>query len=365
MYKKYYFLFFLELIIIFLLGFLLVSRFSGSSTIFEKQTYTKPLPAREKSILTTPATHTLLFVGDMMFDRSIRAIIERHQDPLYPFARIADMLRSADLTIGNLEGPISDRGTNQGSEYSFRFEPTGTMSGLKFAGFDVVTLANNHIWDYGRLAGIDTMKHLTEGGISYVGFGHDSYEAGTPIIKTLGSTTIGFLGFTEFYGDSARAGEASPGLSTKDEQEMLFALRDLRTNVDLVVVLMHWGEEYKTRANIFQRELARSFIDAGADLVVGHHPHVVQEVESYLPALPLPKGACLPAGRYRSCGEGFFNKRIGHIAYSLGNFIFDQNFSPDTRRGLVLKVTLYQGKVFSVESLPIAFTKEYQPYILY
>jgi poly-gamma-glutamate synthesis protein (capsule biosynthesis protein) len=114
--------------------------------------------------------------------------------------------------FGNLEGPISARGKNQGSAYSFRFEPVGTINALKYAGFDLVNLANNHIYDYGLTAAKDTMGHLTDAGISYVGFGKNVTEANSPVIKKIGSANVAFLGYTEFYGESARAGENKTGL---------------------------------------------------------------------------------------------------------------------------------------------------------
>jgi poly-gamma-glutamate capsule biosynthesis protein CapA/YwtB (metallophosphatase superfamily) len=319
-----------ELAIIGWLGFLIVQRNSSEIIVTS--------PNED-----TPA-YTLVFAGDMMFDRNIANQVRLAGDPLYPVARIAETLRSADLAVANLEGPISTRGVRQGSIYSFRFDPAVAIPALQFAGIDLVSLANNHVWDYGRQAALDTMEHLRQDGISYIGFGRNALEANTPVIKKVGEATVAFIGYTEFYGEQARAGE-SAGLSTLASEEITSRIKDLRAagQVDLIVVQPHWGQEYEVRASEAQRALAREWIDSGADLVVGHHPHVPQEVERY-------EGG-LPAGRQ------------GWIAYSLGNFVFDQNFSPDTQRGLMLKVSLLGKSIEKVEPIEIRFTETFQPYV--
>jgi poly-gamma-glutamate capsule biosynthesis protein CapA/YwtB (metallophosphatase superfamily) len=298
----------------------------------------------EPAVVTRESSATLVFVGDMMFDRNIRKAIDREQDPLYPFARMRDELQRADLLIGNLEGPISARGTRQGSIYSFRFEPVGTMNALTDAGFDVLNLANNHIWDYGREAALDTMRHLSDAGIRYVGFGHDFAEANTPVVERIGDVTVALLGYTEFYSSTLWADDRL-GLSEFIPEKITARIQDLRARgeADLVVISVHWGEEYEVRSNARQQKLARQLIDAGADLVIGHHPHVPQEVEQY--------NGGRPAGRQ------------GWIAYSLGNFVFDQNFSPDTQRGLLLKVSLLGKSIEKVEPIEIRFTETFQPYV--
>ncbi len=334
-------------------------------------------PADKKPGPISSKPSTLLFVGDMMFDRSIRTVIEREQNPLYPFLLLASTTRAADLLIGNLEGPISARGTNQGSEYSFEFSPTSTINALKHAGFDVLNLANNHIFDYGLTAASDTMQYLREAGISYIGFGKDWSETNEPVIKILGTTRIAFLGFTEFYGESARAKSDTPGLSMsvkyhsycdRSNYDMCALIAQAKKiyAADIVVVSMHWGQEYETHSNNAQRQLAHQLIDAGADLIVGHHPHVAQEVEYYS---PFPKGSTPAGGRdlesksLTASGPLPLGKGEGYIAYSLGNFVFDQNFSADTGRGLMLRVTLAGSKIRAVEPLEVKFTSEYQPYL--
>jgi poly-gamma-glutamate synthesis protein (capsule biosynthesis protein) len=283
-------------------------------------------------------TYTLLFAGDIMLARSVQKQIEREQDPLYPFARIADTVREADMAFANLEGPVSARGINQGSMYSFRFEPVGTMNSLRFAGFDVVSIANNHIWDWGKDALTDTVLHLDEAGIGHVGAGRNAAEANQPFIAQLDDTKIAMLGYTNLYPKSLEAGADYPGISSFDVSSTVDQVQRLKRidGVDLAIVSLHWGTEYVTSSDAMQQGIARRLIDGGADLVIGHHPHVAQEVEKY--------------------GEGY-------IVYSLGNFVFDQNLSRITMKGLMVRAYIKDKKVERIEEIPIQLTPTFQPYI--
>lgn len=280
---------------------------------------------------------TLLFVGDIMLDRSVRKQIEREQDPLYPFVRIADTIRTADVAFANLEGPISDRGTNQGSIYSFRFEPVGTKHSLSFAGFDVVSLANNHIWDWGVDALTDTVRHLDEAGIGHVGAGRTSVEANTPFVTQVGDTKIAMLGYTNLYPRSLEATDNQPGVSSFRVASATEQIESLKAaGTDIVIVSFHWGVEYEMHSTSSQQVIARALVDAGADLIIGHHPHAIQEVEEY-------------QGKY--------------IVYSLGNFVFDQNLSRFTMKGLMVRASVKDKKIEGLEQIPIQLTPTFQPYI--
>jgi poly-gamma-glutamate synthesis protein (capsule biosynthesis protein) len=297
-------------------------------------------PASYTQVVLRPErTYTMLFVGDIMLDRLVAKRVARAQDPLLPFLLIAHKLRSADIAFANLEGPVSDRGVNQGSKYSFRFEPVGTINALTFAGFDVISLANNHIWDWGTSALLDTLTHLRGAGIETIGAGANKEEANQPAIVALGDARVGFLGYTTLYPKSLEATTARAGVSSPQLSSITAQIADLKTNqhADLVVVSLHWGIEYEQHSTTSQQLFARALIDAGADLVVGHHPHVVQEVEEY-------------KGRY--------------IAYSLGNFVFDQDFSLETMRGLMLEVSVRNKQIEAVREIPIELTSIYQPRIV-
>ncbi|MDO8537027.1 MAG: CapA family protein [bacterium] len=278
---------------------------------------------------------TLSFVGDVMLSRYVGKVIDKHKDPTYPFLGIAKDLQSADLAFGNLEGPISDRGTDRGSKYSFRADPK-VVEGLKFAGFDVVSLANNHIFDWGPQALVDTAELLGRAGIKPIGAGANSEEANRPAIFRLKNTAVAYLAFTNLYPKSFTAGTSSPGVSRSTAKDMQDAVRKLRGVADVVVTSLHWGEEYRATSTAAQQELARALVDAGADLVIGHHPHVAEEIERY-------KG--------------------GWIVYSLGNFIFDQNFSEETTRGLMVTTKIARGKIQDLYSKTIVISKSFQPSI--
>lgn len=298
------------------------------------------LPVSYTQVVLRPERmYTMLFVGDIMLDRLVKKRIDRADNPLLPFLLIADVLRSADLAVANLEGPVSDRGVNQGSKYSFRFEPRGTMRALTFAGFDVINLANNHIWDWGTAALLDTLTHLRSAGIQTIGAGANQAEANQPAIATLGDARVGFLGYTTLYPKSLEATATRAGVSSPQLSLITAQIADLKANqnIDLVVVSLHWGIEYEDHSTTSQQLFAHALIDAGADLVVGHHPHVVQEVEKY-------------HGKY--------------IAYSLGNFVFDQDFSKETMQGLMFEVGVRNKQIEAVREIPVELSAIYQPRII-
>ncbi len=278
----------------------------------------------------------MVFVGDIMLSRSIEEIMARKKDYRFPLLKIASTTESADIAFANLENPISSRGVKSGSIYSFRADPK-TLEGLIYAGFDVVSVANNHIWDYGKQAFKDTLANLSSGGIVVVG-GGESYDAAhMPKIIAVGDTRIAFLAYSNLLPVSLGLASSTPAVSRYSDDTLKEDVARAKEISDFVIVSFHWGEEYKTKHNAEQERIAKLAIDAGANLVIGHHPHVVQEIEEY-------KGA--------------------YIAYSLGNFIFDQNFSKDTRRGLVLLVTVKGDKIISIGSRKVAFTDDYQPYFV-
>lgn len=279
---------------------------------------------------------TLLFVGDIMLSRLIGSIMVKNNDWRYPFLGMADFLTAADVTFGNLEGPLSNRGIKMGSIYSFRDDPK-VIEGLAYAGFDVLSLANNHIWDYGSDALVDTMSILELANIDFVGAGLDYEVAHKPLIKEVGKTKIAYLGYTNLLPESLGAKEAEPAIALLNTNTVGEDIKTAKSLADIVVVSIHWGNEYETKENEFQKTTAHALIDAGADLIIGHHPHVRQPLEQY--------------------GNGF-------IIYSLGNFVFDQNFSEDTKEGGVLKVIIKNKKIDSVKELKIRFNESYQPFLV-
>jgi len=282
---------------------------------------------------------TLLFVGDIMLARGIAKQIKKYQDPRYPFLKIASTTQSVNLTFGNLEGPISSRGKNQGSIYSFRAKPE-VIEGLKFAGFDILSLANNHILDWGKQALEDTITTLNNNSIKTIGAGRNYQEANKPVIIDFNIVKIAFLAYTNLYPNSFKAINDSAGISDFDINQIKKEIWRIKNSsshseqaADIVIISFHWGDEYQIHSNKIQQNIAHALIDAGADLIIGHHPHSVQEIESY---------------------------RNGWIAYSLGNFIFDQNFSKETQQGLILKVKIQNKKIVEVKPIKIKFSKTFQ-----
>jgi poly-gamma-glutamate synthesis protein (capsule biosynthesis protein) len=240
----------------------------------------------------------ILFVGDIMMTRSVEARIKSlNKEFFFPFLNILDYSKSFDYVIANLEGSISDKGVKIGSKYSFRMKPD-VAEALSKANINVVNLANNHIFDYGKIAFEDTLKNLEKNNIKYFG---NSYE---PLIIEKEGIKIGFLGFSDFL-KHLEVKENKIGISIINDK-ISEIIKKAKEKVDILIVSFHWGEEYKKIANERQRKLAKIAIDSGADLVIGHHPHVIQDIEKY---------------------KGKF------IFYSLGNFIFDQNFSKETMTG--------------------------------
>ncbi|MBI1838887.1 MAG: CapA family protein, partial [Candidatus Colwellbacteria bacterium] len=195
---------------------------------------------------------------------------------------------------------------------------------------------NNHMWDWGGEALLDTVRILKSNGIIPIGAGEDELSANGSVVRKVGSTKVAFLAYTTLYPHSLEASGNKPGISRFDEDAIAAAIGAVRQNADIVVVSLHWGEEYESNANAEQKRIARTLIVAGADIVVGHHPHVVQEVERY--------------------GNGL-------IFYSLGNFVFDQNFSDATMEGLMMEVTIIDGSIITARQIPLKISPTFQPYI--
>lgn len=261
-------------------------------------------------------TVTLAFMGDVMLADGPGRAVRRGVDP---FAQIAPLWRDADARIANLECVVSDRGQPMADKpYTFRAHPR-VMPLLK-RHVDVVSLANNHAGDYGRAAFSDMLARLKRAGVAHVGGGRTLREAHAPHIIERKGLRIALLAYNEMFPRHFEAGPAHPGQAWSDDASVLADIEDARRvhGADLVIPFMHWGEEHRATANDRQRELARRMIDAGADAVVGTHPHVVQDTETYL-------------GR--------------PIIYSLGNLIFDGFSDADNNTGWVLRLRMDRNGV--------------------
>lgn len=263
----------------------------------EGENITMPLaPAKEADMKTEKnKTKTLIFVGDIMLDRGVEYYTEKNSAD-YPFEKITDFLQGADLVLGNLEGPIVKKPINF-PDNSLKFAFAAQFAGsLQKANFSILSLANNHALNMGQKGLEETRILLPEAGIAFAG---DPIKCSEDFILT--KEDIVFLAFNKTF---------SINCPDKDIVKTIEAVRAANLEKFLVISI-HWGAEYQTKSNSAQKNLAHKMIDSGADLIIGQHPHVVQEVEKYKRKL---------------------------IFYSLGNFIFDQSFSKNTSEGLIAKL---------------------------
>ena len=324
--------------------------FISSFLIKPKVIEITPSPAQVSEIspnqtqLLENETITVILVGDIMLDRGVEYMIEKEGRPTgggypdfkFPFLKIADDLKRAKLLFGNLEGPISDKGTKVGSIYSFRNDPKA-IEGLSYAGFDVISLANNHAFDYGREALEDTFLRFKTAGIDYVGAGFNEGEAYSPVIKEIEGTKIGFLAYTNLGPETWKAGGNNSGIAWISEEDIERIKNDIKAvkeKADILIVSLHSGEEYLSEPTQFQIEFSKAAIDAGANIVIGHHPHVIQRNEKY---------------------------KDGWIFYSLGNFIFDQAFSQETMEGQIVEILIENGKIKKITPKIIRINNFFQP----
>lgn len=282
----------------------------------------------------------VLLTGDIMLERGVKLKIDKYGqgDFKFPFLKIAAKLEGADIVFGNLEGPISDKGIKVGSIYSFRNE-IKAIEGLTFAGFNVLSLANNHTLDYSREALKDTFLRLKTAGIEYIGAGFNEKEAFSPLIKEIETTKIAFLAYTDLGPKTWKAIGENSGIawiSENDFEKIKNDIKSAKEISDILIVSLHSGEEYQKEPTKFQKEFSKMAIDAGADIVVGHHAHLVQAGEKY---------------------------KDGWIFYSLGNFVFDQSFSKETMGGQIIEIIIQNKKIQKVIPINIKINEFFQPEI--
>ena len=276
-------------------------------------------------------------VGDIMLDRSVGASIAR-RGPRYPFEAVMPLFAGSDIRFGNLELPLTERGQRARKDYTFRAPPS-VVDGLTAAGFNLLTLANNHTLDFGAEGLLDTLTALDRAGIPRTGAGKNVEEAHAPALVTANGLRIAVLGYVNtpndgvsgWVAESMRAGPATPGVAWGTAEAVRADVAAAKAKADLVIVALHAGWEYTGPPSPVQRELAYAAIDAGAALVLGAHPHVLQGIEFY-------KGV--------------------PIAYSLGNFVFDIDDDDRRQPGMpsvltcVLRVRLGPEGVRSLEVRP-------------
>lgn len=276
---------------------------------------------------------TFLAVGDIMLSRDVATkMIQNGKDGSFPFQNIAELLKSTNFNFGNLESPFSGTDAQDPDPNTFTFNaPTYAMKGLVNSNFKVLNLANNHALNQGTNGLLFSKKYLIENDITPLGAGATKTEAWQGQVYETAGIKIGFAGAT--YGPTSEYMAQISELNKLKE-----TIVDLKSKSDFVVITMHAGEEYTREPTAAQIKFARAAIDYGADMVIGAHPHWPQTFETY-------KGK--------------------QIFYSLGNFVFDQNWSKDTSEGLTLKISLtktdLQTKLKQVELIPIVIENNSQP----
>jgi poly-gamma-glutamate synthesis protein (capsule biosynthesis protein) len=266
------------------------------------------------SIREEDVSGTMLFVGDIMLARRVEALMNSNGSG-YPFAYLRDRIAYADVAVGNFEGSVPEVHVPT-PELTYRFSVRSEhFSALKDVGFDVLSLANNHALDFGT-EGLSNTQALCIREEIICG-GDPLNRTSTTTVIMVGDTRVGILFLHTLYAFPSRE-----ALST--------TLDSLTTESEVQIAYIHWGDEYKKTPNESERRLAHALIDAGADTIVGHHPHVIQTIEHY---------------------------RGSPIIYSLGNFVFDQYFSDDVKTGLMVEFTIQRGKI-EYALIPIASIEE-------
>ncbi|MCR8659113.1 CapA family protein [Paenibacillus endoradicis] len=319
----------------------LITEDSKDNSAIDENTVTEdPVTIEEEEITpidTESTTVNLAFVGDILQGEYINSWLQK-EGYSYPFQKALLHLSVADITAGNLEMPITTRGTAADDKtYVFKGAPEG-LQGLVDAGIDVVSLANNHTLDQGVKGMLDTITHLNEYGIKHTGAGNDDTEAYTPVIQEVNGIKVAYLSVSHVLPNTSwKANKYTAGLAEAyDLTRILQAIEETEKLADITIVMVHWGEERESKPEADQLNIARHLIDGGADLIIGSHPHVLQGFEQY-------------NGKW--------------IAYSLGNFVFASHpkgkqaesgvLSATCNKSAECEMTFYPMKIVNAQPTPV------------
>ena len=290
---KRLYLFFL-LIVLLGINFLLLNKYQS----VKKNLITKIITPNINQWLLTPTPDVkltrIILTGDVMLGRTVMTKALSLNDPAYPFRKITEQLKERDIVFINLESPIVDNCPKIETGLIFCASPE-MLTGLTLAGIDIATLANNHINNFGQKGVNDTKKYLSERGIEWT-------DESNLVVKDINNTKFGFLGLNFTF--------------KTPTQKDFNTISESKSRVDVLILGVHWGVEYTTNPTPNQQEWAKRFIENGADVVVGHHPHWIQ-VREYIEGKP--------------------------VFYSLGNFVFDQMWSEETKKGIVVELS-FRGR---------------------
>lgn len=302
---------------------------------------------------------TLIAVGDVMLGGNVGKVMLK-EGWNYPFEHVASVFKEADIIFGNLAAPLTNRqetNPNKPKGYPVQKTDPRAIQGLKYAGFNVLSLANNHILDYGNDGLFDTIRLLGEASINYLGAGRNQAEARKPLVLDYNNLKVAFLAYCSSY----PAAKTNPGNAPIRLPLIKRDLKAAREIADIAIVYLHHGlicSDYPVPSHI---SLCHEIIDSGANLILGDHPHVLQGIENY---------------------------NEGVIVYSLGNFVIDLideglrrelfescslsdidefDFNPDderTRECMIFKCALSKEGVTEIDIIPVRINDNYQPAIL-
>ncbi len=286
----------------------------------------------------TPQSVSILFLGDVMLSRGVANQIGKNNDLYFSFQYIKKELLNNDFVFANLESPIIEGRKINAGEMFFRTDEQ-LIPILKEMNFSIVSLANNHMLDMGQKGLLNTLKILTENNIQHIGAGENYTKAHEPKILEKNGIKFAFLAYNDDdvilatnEATNDRAGTAFMDLGTLKKD-----VAEAKISADFVIVSMHSGDEYQIEPNQRQIDFAHTAIDNGVNLVIGHHPHIIQKYEQY---------------------------KNGHIFYSLGNCIFDQMWSEETREGIMAKIVFSKEKITKIELIPFLIENFSQPRII-
>jgi len=298
--------------------------------------WARALAGRQQIAPPEPAIE-IVVVGDIMTGRLVGRRLLAFGDYTCPFSRVNEGLGTADLTIANLEGALSDEIAPPTEPQTMLFVGNGRfVEGLRYAGIDGVSLANNHSRNFGAAGISDTRALLSAAGIGAFGAGMDLAEARRPAVFEVRGIKFAFLGYDGVsYYYAAEEGRA--GTAPADPAFIAADIAAAREQADVVIPYFHWGTEYTHRSSTHQKDLAHFAVEAGADVVLGTHPHWVQGLEHY-------RGAA--------------------IVYSLGNFVFDQRLSQETRQGMIVHLIFRGSHLVNLRLQAIQIEEYYQPFFL-
>jgi poly-gamma-glutamate capsule biosynthesis protein CapA/YwtB (metallophosphatase superfamily) len=288
-----------------------------------------------------PVTRTveIAAVGDILLARGVERQIEKH-GAKYPFEKVAEILSKADLVFGNLENPLTNNCAKADKKFSFKARAEYSKI-LGAASFDVLSLANNHSLDCGKRGLLETFENLEKENLRWIGAGKTKAEIVSPVYFEANEIKIAFLGFTAV--SPGKLAEKSPRVAFATEENITGAIKAARAKADVIIVSFHWGTEYAARPNDEQIRLAETAVKAGADVILGHHPHVLQPFQLM----------------HKSNGEG-----QALVAYSLGNFLFDSPVKLNKRVGesVILKIRLDKKGLVAAEVVPVSI-ENYRPVV--